>query len=240
MAAAVERHAEELEESEKRKDLFMGNLTHELKTPLTAISGYTETMRRIKLSEEDEAEALDYICKECRRLERLSQKMMRLLKLDHSKELMREEFAVSRLFEAVKESCRAVADRKGVSIVIAEAEERLTADFDLMCDALMNLVDNAVKASKPDSEVQIYTERVDDSGFYMVVQDHGHGIAPEDQEHILEPFYMADKSRSRKNGGAGLGLALTALILRNHNMTLEVESEEGHGTKMKIYNLIKS
>lgn len=240
MAAAVERHAAELEESEKRKDLFMGNLTHELKTPLTAISGYAETMRRIKLSEEDEAEALDYICKECRRLERLSQKMMRLLKLDYSTELLMEEFAVNRLFEAAKESSGAAAAGKGVLVVSAETDERLTADFDLMCDALMNLVDNAVKASRPESEVRIYTERQDDSGFYMVVQDEGYGITPEDQEHILEPFYMADKARSRKNGGAGLGLALTALILRNHHMRLEVESEAGRGTKMKIYVPVQS
>lgn len=240
MAEAVERHTKELEESEQRKNLFMGNLTHELKTPLTAISGYAETMRRIKLSEADEAEALDYICKECHRLERLSKKMMRLLELDHSADITFTEFTVKKLFKAVKESCDATAKQREISIVIRNTNEVLYADFDLMCDALINLTDNAIKASKPASQVRLYTERTDEAGFFIIVEDFGDGIAQEEQAQILEPFYMVDKSRSRKNGGAGLGLALTSLILRNHEMTLDIESEIGHGTKMRIYNLIKS
>lgn len=235
MAEAVEIHTTELKESERRKNLFMGNLTHELKTPMTAISGYAQTMRRIRLSEEDEAEALDYIYKECSRLERLSRKMMRLLELDYSEELKLEEFPVKKLFQSVTKVCNLSAAACGVSLVTAGQRGVLYADFDLMCDAMINLIDNAVKASRPESEVRIYTEPDEPDSFAIVVEDFGCGMTPEETRQIFEPFYMADKSRSRRNGGAGLGLTLTALILRNHRMTLTVESEIGHGTKMRIH-----
>ena len=178
MAEAVETRTKSLEESERQKTLFMGNLTHELKTPLAAISGYAQTLLTVRLDEADEAEALGYIDEECKRLERLSKKMLRLLEL-------------------------------------------------LMTEVLVNLVDNANKASKQGDTIRLIA-----NDHQILVQDTGCGIPEEEQKKILEPFYMIDKSRSRKNGGAGLGLALTALILKRHDVTLAIESEEGKGTTM--------
>ena len=230
MAEAVEGHIREVEESEEKKTLFMGSLTHELKTPLTAISGYAQTIRSVKLPENDRDEALRYIHEESRRLDRLSKKMMRLLELEENTELLFETVSVRELFEAAISTCGAAAREKGVILEIGDCPGEVKADRDLMTEVLVNLIDNAVKASSPGDAVQLYTENG-----CIVVEDNGCGIPSEEIGKITEPFYMVDKSRSRKSGGAGLGLALTAMILKRHGMALSVESQLGQGTKISVF-----
>lgn len=227
MAEAVEARTRSLYESEQRKTLFMGNLTHELKTPMTAISGYAQTLLSTKLSPEDEEEALHYIYKECGRLERLSKKMLKLLELDQEEELELKETPVKVLFEAVEQSCRAIVKEKQIALEITEHGECFPMDLDLMTDCLINFVDNGIKASEPGGKICLKAD-----AHSIEVQDFGQGIPKEEQDKILEPFYMIDKSRSRKSGGAGLGLALAALIIKRHPITLQVESEVGKGTRM--------
>jgi len=230
MAEAIELHTRELQESEKRKTLFMGNLTHELKTPLTAISGYAQTLRRVELSEDDRNEALTYIYEEAGRLDRLSKKMMRLLELDRDTEITMTAIPICRLFESSVRTCEVYAKDRGITINVGRSNGTLKCDFDLMCDVLINLIDNAVKASQRGSLVNVYSENGT-----IVVEDFGCGIAEAEAERITEPFYMVDKSRSRKNGGAGLGLALTKLILEHHGMKMDIESRVGKGTKIRVY-----
>ena len=227
MAEAVETRTKSLEESERQKTLFMGNLTHELKTPLAAISGYAQTLLTVRLDEEDEAEALGYIDEECKRLERLSKKMLRLLELDTEQKLELYEIPVRQLFERTERLCRKLLETKGVTLQYEEHGECFLVEEDLMTEVLVNLVDNANKASKQGDTIRLIA-----NDHQILVQDTGCGIPEEEQKKILEPFYMIDKSRSRKNGGAGLGLALTALILKRHDVTLAIESEEGKGTTM--------
>lgn len=227
MAEAVETRTKSLEESERQKTLFMGNLTHELKTPLAAISGYAQTLLTVRLDEADEAEALGYIDEECKRLERLSKKMLRLLELDTEQKLELHEIPVRQLFERTERLCRKLLETKGVTLQYEEHGECFLAEEDLMTEVLVNLVDNANKASKQGDTIRLIA-----NDHQILVQDTGCGIPEEEQKKILEPFYMIDKSRSRKNGGAGLGLALTALILKRHDVTLAIESEEGKGTTM--------
>ena len=232
MAEAVETRTKSLEESERQKTLFMGNLTHELKTPLAAISGYAQTLLTVRLDEADEAEALGYIDEECKRLERLSKKMLRLLELDTEQKLELHEIPVRQLFERTGRLCRKLLETKGVTLQYEEHGECFLVEEDLMTEVLVNLVDNANKASKQGDTIRLIA-----NDHQILVQDTGCGIPEEEQKKILEPFYMIDKSRSRKNGGAGLGLALTALILKRHDVTLAIESEEGKGTTM-ILNFI--
>ncbi|MCH5353433.1 MAG: HAMP domain-containing histidine kinase [Acutalibacter sp.] len=232
MAEAIEGHIREVEESEEKKTLFMGSLTHELKTPLTAISGYAQTIRSVKLPENDRDEALRYIHEESRRLDRLSKKMMRLLELEENAELLFETVSVRDLFEGAVRTCAAAAKEKGVILEIGDCPGEVKADKDLMTEVLVNLIDNAVKASNQGDTVQLYTEHG-----CIVVEDNGCGIPSEEIHRITEPFYMVDKSRSRKSGGAGLGLALTAMILKRHGMALSVESEIGQGTKISIFTI---
>ena len=225
MAEAVETRTKSLEESERQKTLFMGNLTHELKTPLAA--GYAQTLLTVRLDEEDDAEALGYFDEEFKRLERLSKKMLRLLELDTEQKLELYEIPVRQLFERTERLCRKLLETKGVTLQYEEHGECFLVEEDLMTEVLVNLVDNANKASKQGDTLRLIAH-----DHQILVQDTGCGIPEEEQKKIQEPFYMIDKSRSRKNGGAGLGLALTALILKRHDVTLAIESEEGKGTTM--------
>lgn len=229
MARAVEEHIRRVEDSEEKKTLFMGSLTHELKTPLTAISGYAQTLRRARLSEEDREAALGYICQESARLDRLSKKLLRLLELDRRTELDHSLLPAEELLAGAAEACRPAAQAKGVAIELAPCDDRVEGDRDLLTDALVNLVDNALKASPAGGVVRLYTREG-----AMVVEDQGEGIPEEELDRLTEPFYMVDKSRSRKSGGAGLGLALTAVILRRHGMSLRFETQTGAGTKAII------
>lgn len=229
MAEAVEMRTKSLEESEQRKTIFMGNLTHELKTPMTAISGYAQTLLTAKISEEDQREALLYIYEECGRLERLSRKMMNLLELGQSDALKMEDTPVKTLFEAAEKSCKAILENKQIELQCMEQGEHFRMELDLMTDVMINLIDNAVKASEPGSQIIL---RAQDNR--IEVQDFGKGIPKEEQEKILEPFYMIDKSRSRKNGGAGLGLALIAVIVQKHNIKMSIDSEPGRGSRFVL------
>lgn len=227
MAEAVETSTRNLEESERRKTLFMGNLTHELKTPMTAISGYAQTLLSTKISRENQEAALLYIYEECGRLERLSKKMMKLLELDQDESLFFVDTPVSCLFEAAAKSCEVILTEKQMTLECIEHGEHFLVEPDLMTDVLINLIDNGVKASDTGGKIilRAYDDRIE-------VQDFGQGIPTEEQEKIMEPFYMVDKSRSHKSGGAGLGLALTAMIAKRHNISIRIDSKEGEGTRM--------
>ena len=227
MAEAVEMSTRSLEASERQKTLFMGNLTHELKTPMTAISGYAQTLLSTKLSRENQEAALLYIYEECGRLERLSKKMMKLLELDQEESLVFTDTPVNCLFEAAEKSCEVILKDKQMTLECMEHGEHFSMDLDLMTDVLINLIDNGVKASDCGGKIVL---RAYDN--IIEVQDFGQGIPAEEQEKIMEPFYMVDKSRSRKSGGAGLGLALTALIAKRHNISIQIDSKEGNGTRI--------
>ena len=198
----------------------MGNLTHELKTPMTAISGYAQTLLMAKVGEEDRKEALMYIVDECERLERLSKKMMELLDISNDQKIQWEQISAKELFEKVSKSCKSILERKNMTLETEEHGEVFVADIDLMSDVIINLVDNGVKASSQGQKIIL---RANKSA--IEIQDFGIGIPLEEQRKILEPFYMVDKSRSRKNGGAGLGLALVSVIAEKYNIKLEIESQ---------------
>lgn len=227
MAEAVEVRTHSLEESEKRKTLFMGNLTHELKTPLTAISGYAKTLLTVKLPEEDKEEALSFIYEESCRLERLSKKMMNLLLLEEEGELVKSQISAEELFSNVQAVCSGKLKEVDIELECHENGQMFLVDRDLFVEVLVNLIDNAIKASEPGNRVLLTAGE-----HSITVQDFGKGIPKEEQEKILEPFYRIDKSRSQKSGSAGLGLAITAMILKKHDCRLAIESTVGKGTQM--------
>lgn len=247
MADAVETRTRNLEESERRKTLLMGNLTHELKTPMTAISGYAETLLTTKLIEEDRQEALHYIRQECGRLERLSKKMMKLLSLEtaslsaplrteggtedeaENDGFVMRDVPVETLFREAERVCGKALEDKRIVLEQKTHGERFLVEEDLMAEVLINLLDNAVKASPEGGRVILRAD-----GDMISVQDFGCGIPKEETERVLEPFYMVDKSRSRKSGGAGLGLSIVLMIVKLHKGSLSIKSEVGQGTAVEL------
>ncbi len=232
MAGAVEENQRFLQESEERKTLMMGNLSHELKTPMTAIAGYAETLLTTKLSEEQREEALYYIYSETKRLGRLSNKMMQLLSLSEGDVVEKKDVNVEELFQGIQETLSVKKKEHSVEVETESDAEVIHTDEDLIRDVIINLADNAIKASSPGGKVWVaWKDGV------LSVRDEGIGIPPEELDAITEPFYMVDKSRTRKEGGAGLGLSLTKLILEKLGASMEITSTPGEGTEISIRNL---
>jgi signal transduction histidine kinase len=229
MAAAVERHVDELRDEAYRSTLFMSALTHELKTPMTSISGNAQTLLRTKMDDDEREDALIRIDDECTRIERLSQKLMQLIVLRQNESIRLETHSVAGLLESVRLLCAEQLSQRGLTLAIENNMETLVMDKDLLSSLLLNLIDNAGKASHPGDTIELSAQ-----GDTITVKDHGKGIPQDEIDKITQPFYMVDKSRSRKAGGIGLGLALAEQIARLHGARLEIESAVGKGTTVKV------
>lgn len=227
MALAVQAHVAQLEETAQRQQLFIGGLTHEFKTPLTSVIGHSETLLYTSMPEDVAQNSLLYIHERCKWLERLTQKLLALITLQEEIEL--SEQPVAELLERVKQSTTETLGRQGITLEVACGTEKLFMDADLMQSLLINLVDNAAKASKEGQTVCIRAY-----GNIIEVADNGTGIPENEIPRITEPFYMVDRSRSKLKGGSGLGLALVKRIAQAHNIELCIDSALGKGTTLRL------
>ena len=227
MANALEENIHKLEEENRAKEDFMAAFSHELKTPLTAIIGYADLLRSRKLDDEKHFLAANYIYTEGKRLETMS---FRLLDMIVTKRGLIEltRVKVSDLFQYLEEM---YGQNGEFDIHISYEDGVIRGEVNLLKSVLVNLVDNAMKASEPQSRIEICGFEKEE-GYYFVVQDEGEGIPEEELRKITEAFYMVDKSRSRSRNGAGLGLALCAAILELHQSRLMIESELGKGSRI--------
>lgn len=227
MADAVETHIAELTETAQRQRLFIGGVTHELKTPLATMLIHSDTLLNAKVDRRQTEISLRHIHNQCRWLEHMTQKLLRLITL---KEDIRPcETNVSELFDDVVESMAKTMQERMTPLKIECETDTLMVDADLIRSALINLVDNASKASDAGRTVVLKAY-----GRTIEVCDSGKGIPKNEIARVTEPFYMIDPSRNRKNGGSGLGLALVCEIVRAHGAALSIESEVGKGTVVKI------
>lgn len=229
MAQAVENRVEALKEEAERRTLFISALTHELKTPMTSIKGNAETLLMTKMDEEEREAALLQIDADCTRVERLSHKLMQLLVLKRSDDIEPKPQSVAELLAMVCDAAKEQLKQRGLALRVENHMQQLKMDKDLLCELLLNLIDNAGKASPRGSVIALRAR-----GDIISVSDSGHGIPPEELHRLTEPFYMVDKARSRKQGGMGLGLALAQEIARLHGAHLAFESEVRKGTTVKV------
>lgn len=230
MAEAVEARIAELTETAERQRLFIGGVTHEFKTPLTALLLHSRMLRRANMMEEERDNSLAHIESQCAWLERLVQTLLKLITLEQA--ILVENVSVAALFEWVRQSTQQALADKGVALIMRCDADTLPMNADLMQSLLINLVDNAAKAY--DADAQNKTVTLSCYGNVLEVKDYGRGIPKESMERIFEPFYMVDKSRSKKAGGSGLGLALVKQIADAHGARLEVESTLGSGTAVRV------
>ena len=229
MAEAVMRTVSELNDEIASRTFFMTAITHEIKTPLTSIKGNAQTLLFTKLNDEEREEALFYINDACAHMETLSDKLMKLIVLRQKSDFTLARVSVSDLLEDVKKNCREKLDKQGVNLIIENEMDTLYMDCDLFLSLLINLVDNAVKASSAGDSIFLSAK-----GNVFIVKDSGKGIPADELPKITRPFYMVDKSRAKKSGGIGLGLALCEEIARLHGARLEFESRPGNGTTAKV------
>ena len=232
MADSVEKHMEELKQMVTRQEQFVADFTHELKTPMTSIIGYADTLRSRELTREQQVMAASYIFSEGQRLESMSMKLFDFIYTKQHK-IDKKKLSIKRLMDAVKTSTQPLLDAKNIKLTLDSPNRYILGDLDLLKSAFINLVDNGRKASSEGSEI-IFSCKIADNMANISVQDFGVGISKEHLDKICDAFYMVDKSRSRKEGGAGLGLSLSALIFDAHGATMNVDSTLGKGTEFTI------
>ena len=227
MAAAVSEKIDALGETAQRQQAFINALSHEMKTPVTSIMARAETLLMRDVSADDTKHSLERIYNQCAWLEKLSGKLTALVLLQGRINVKLE--SAQELFAAVEETVSEALDEKNITLVTDCKMDTLSMDFDLMRAALANLIDNAGKASKYGSviELRAYNNIIE-------VEDHGRGIPKEEIERITQPFYMVDRSRSKKTGGSGLGLALVERIVQAHGAEMTISSTLGEGTTVRI------
>ena len=232
MTEAVKQKVEKLEDIASERKVFIDNMTHEMKTPLTSIIGFSDLLRSARLDDETVHDYAESIYKEGKYLKSISSKLMDLILLRQKPEMT--EIDGPRLVEEIDESVRPIASSRQVAFSAASVEAKLVCDRELIKSLLYNLIDNAVKASQPGTCVTLNAYFTQDGVMEFSVADQGSGIPKEELDKIFEPFYRVDKARSRKYGGAGLGLALCMEIAHAHAATLEIESEVGRGTVIRL------
>lgn len=232
MAAAVEGKIGELEEAAQRKDAFIANFTHELKTPMTSIIGYADMLRSRECDGETVFKAASYIFSEGKRLESLSLKMLDLLLLEKQAFALRPVNGAE-LLDYVLECMTPAFEQSGVSLAVHADNGAMLAEPDLIKTLLVNLADNARKASPQGSAVEI-TGHAANGTYLIAVTDHGRGIPQNELGRITEAFYMVDKSRARAQHGAGLGLSIASRIAELHDTKLEIQSIVGLGTSVSL------
>lgn len=232
MAETVENKINELEKSNVEKESLINNLTHELKTPLTSIIGYSNIIRTAKYDEKLFIECADYIYNQGKRLEQMTFKMMNLIYAKTQKIELKSENLKTIICEA-KRSLKVKLNAKNIDLIICGKDYELDVDKDLMQILLCNLIENSIKASEYYSKIYVKVKDLDNK-IIISIQDFGIGIPKEHLKRIFEPFYVVDKARSRKNNGAGIGLSICRKIIEVHNAEMNIDSELGRGTIITI------
>ena len=232
---SLENAAEESKEAEQIRREFVANVSHELKTPLTSISGFIETLQAGAAEDpEIRSRFIDIIAIETSRLKRLIEDLLVLSDIENKKKNELTEFDVGDAIERTVEILQPIADEKDINIIMEFDDDiSLKGSSDRFSQMMLNLIENAIKYSDVGSRIWVKAVKGYDK-LFISVKDEGIGIAPEHHQRLFERFYRVDKSRSKKVGGTGLGLSIVKHIAVLFVASLNVESEVGEGTTFYV------
>lgn len=220
-----------------RRD-FVANVSHELKTPITSIKGYVETLlQEVEEGQPHFREFLEITLKHANRLQAIVEDLLTLSRIEQEsrrEEITLEEAAIKEVLAEAIEVCGSKAADKGIEISLrCPADLRGLINPPLLEQAVTNLLDNAIKYSPPASVIQVEAES-DEESMQIRVVDQGPGIPGQHLPRLFERFYVIDKARSRKLGGTGLGLAIVKHIVQSHGGQITIDSEPGRGSTFTI------
>ena len=233
LADTVEETIEELERSSHQKQELVDNLSHEIRTPITAIQGYAEYLQQVDLTSEQTHEVTSVIVDESARLKNIAENMLKLASFQEGN-LVKSPFSSRELIESTLKSFYPRAVKESVDFHVKGLHDvTLSADRQLVEMLLSNIIDNAMKACGDQGLIEV-SAYVDQGNYHIRVTDNGTGMTREQLKNIGEPFYRTDTARSRQEGGAGLGVALCKRIVEAHGGKLYYESERGKGTSVVI------
>lgn len=230
---------DDITEQEHREQLrreFTSNVSHELKTPLTSISGFAEVLSAgLFKSDADVVHFGSLIRKEAKRLLAMIEEIMHLTRIEENREKVhREPVCLSEIINDIVEFMEPVLVEKKVTVHCTLEQATVLGDKGLLREMAMNLIDNAVKYNLPGGHVYVSVRKHGDH-IDFAVKDTGIGIPEDKQKRVFERFYRADTSRSRKISGSGLGLSIVKHIAEYHNGTITLRSKENNGTEITIH-----
>lgn len=228
-----EQHVNIINNAQLRQE-FTANVSHELKTPLTAISGYAELIGNGMTGKEDTIRFSNEIHSNANRLLSLINDIIKLSELDEADHQMEmEKIDLYKLAENCVQMMQVTAEKQGIRLTLQGESTMAMANKGLMDEVFYNLCSNAIRYNKPGGSVTVTVGTKDERPF-LSVTDTGIGIPKECQERVFERFYRVDKSRSKSTGGTGLGLAIVKHIVAQHNAVLHLDSELDEGTTIEI------
>ena len=230
----IQKQHEDILKSAKMRQEFTANVSHELKTPLTSISGYAELIETGLAGEDNIQRFAAEIHRNAKRLLTLINDIIRLSELDaDDMEVAFSDVDLYGLAETCVESLRLNAESHGIHIECSGKPCIVHGNKEMLEELLYNLSDNAIRYNRLGGKVQVIIEK--ENGFpVLIVKDTGIGIPKESQERVFERFYRVDKSRSKQTGGTGLGLAIVKHIVAQHHAKLRLRSEVGVGTEVSV------
>ncbi|MCR5102300.1 MAG: two-component sensor histidine kinase [Butyrivibrio sp.] len=226
------QHADVLSAAKARQD-FTANVSHELKTPITAISGYAELLENGMADETQQKHFYGEIRKNADRLLTLINDIIRLSELDRSeKDPSFEEIDLYEIASECMETLTMNAEQRGIDLSFSGSPCRMVGNKDMIKELIENLVQNAIRYNNEGGKVVVSVKK--ENRPTLIVKDNGIGIPAADQQRVFERFYRVDKSRSKATGGTGLGLAIVKHIVEIHDAIINLDSAPGVGTTISV------
>ncbi|MNO17048.1 Heme sensor protein HssS [compost metagenome] len=234
LARSFEDMMQDLQQLEQLRRDFVSNVSHEVQSPLTSISGYAKVLKQVNTAEHERSRYLDIIIAEAERMSKMSDSLLRLSLLEsQSQQLRLTAFTLDEQIRRVIVAIQPQWSARNISFELDLKAVRLMADYDQLNQVWTNILGNSIKFSG-DGDVINVSIKQDITNVTVSISDTGIGISPEDQKRIFERFFKADRSHSRKYEGSGMGLAIVKQIVLLHQGDIRVESEPGRGTTVIV------
>jgi two-component system phosphate regulon sensor histidine kinase PhoR len=225
----------DLRKAEAMRRDFVANVSHEMRTPLTVMMGFLETVQTLNLEPAKKEEYLDLMMVQGKRMKSLVEDLLTLANLEaNAQPAIQSAVSMETILALLKNEADALSGNKHVISIENNLQSALLGDERELFSAFSNLVSNAVRYTPEGGKIKVIWRDTDDGGAEFVVHDSGPGIAPEHLPRLTERFYRVDRSRSRETGGTGLGLAIVKHVATRHQAQLLIESELGEGSAFKI------
>ncbi len=225
--------AHDLSHLEEMRQEFVANVSHEIQSPLTSIGGYARVLQEGLLDDVERKKYLEIIQKETQRLSKLSENLLKMATLDADNPSF--QLRIYSLDEQLREvivSLEGMWSEKNLEVDLELMPLQIEADYDQLSQVWINLISNSIRYTESNGVLSLHMK--EKAGEVVIeVSDTGCGITEEDQEHIFDRFYKADKARS-SNGGSGLGLAIVQRIVHLHQGSISLKSKVGHGTTITV------
>lgn len=226
----------DLRKAEAMRRDFVANVSHEMRTPLTVMMGFLETVQTLDLEPAKKEEYLDLMMVQGKRMKSLVEDLLTLANLEaNAQPAIQSSVPMDAILALLKNEADALSGNKHVISIENNLHNALLGDERELFSAFSNLVSNAVRYTPEGGKIKVIWRDTDDGGAEFVVHDSGPGIAPEHLPRLTERFYRVDRSRSRETGGTGLGLAIVKHVATRHQAQLLIESELGEGSAFKIH-----